>query len=141
MDVVEFIHAHHHGNMKYVAAFLRRHGKEGFMLVCISHRTGAENDLALRRESFDLVDILHAADNGLVYKHGNARFDKRQGKLDMAIPVAALDKRDINMLCHFGKVGITRLQPVFFDKFVYFLIRAEAVVVYCGRAFPIRVKI
>ena len=127
--VVEFVHAHGGGNVQDLTSLLLGNGEEAVSLVGVAHGGGAQDHLALGGKLLQHLAVLQIAHQGLIDEHGNARLDKGHGKLDVAIPVTALDKGDVHVLGHLGKIGVTLFDAKAFHEVVDFLVGAEAVVV------------
>ena len=102
------------------------------MLIGITHCARAEDDLALRSKLLEGLYVLEVACERLIDENGNTCFNEGHCLSNMVIPVTALDKRDVDILCHFGKVVITLVKTEVFDEGVDLLVGAESVVIDCG---------
>ena len=73
--IVEFVNANGCGDVDYIigAGVL----KEVVVFIGISHRTGAEDDLALLCPVLNDFHVVHIADDGLIDEHGYSGVDER----------------------------------------------------------------
>ena len=73
--IVEFVNANGCGDVDYIigAGVL----KEVVVFIGISHRAGAEDDLALLCPVLNDFHVVHIADDGLIDEHGYSGVDER----------------------------------------------------------------